>query len=156
MVGDLYSFDPDREKLEIHERLWPLMDAFSVSIDSSPGGRYLYFGIASHARGYPYGCPILQYDKKTKRTKILAFLFPYYYEKYGYIPGGTYSFKLNDEGTKLFSVWNGSFGDIKPLQDKLHDYKAEDSRTWSIPHPHDAFGHAAVFVVNIPEEERRE
>ncbi len=156
MAGDLYSFDPDREKLELHGRLWPLNDAFSVSIDSSPGGRYLYFGIASHARGYPYGSPVLQYDKKTKKTKILAFLFPYYYEKYGYIPGGTYSFKLDDEGKKLFSVWNGSFTDVKPLQEKFRDYHAEDISKWSIPHPHDAFGHAGVFVVNIPEEERQE
>jgi hypothetical protein len=156
LSGDLYSFDPEHEKLELHGRPWPLNDAFSVSIDASPGGRYLYFGIGSHGRGYPYGSPILQYDKQSGRTKILAFLFPHYYEKYGYIAGGTYSFKLDDRGERLFAIWNGSFTDVGPLNKQFRTYGASDAVNWSIPHPHDAFGHCAVFEVRIPESERRE
>lgn len=156
LTGDLYSFDPDREKLELHGRPWPLNDAFSVSIDMSPGGRYLYFGIGSHGRGYPYGSPILQYDKQSGRTKILAFLFPYYYKKYGYIAGGTYSFKLDDKGEKLFAIWNGSFTDFNQLNEQYKAYGADDPVNWSLPHPHDAFGYCSIFEVSIPESERQE
>ncbi|MGA2976802.1 MAG: hypothetical protein ABSF77_15965 [Spirochaetia bacterium] len=155
LKGDIYSFQPDTLKLEVHGRPWPLEDCFSVTIDSSPGGRYLYFGIAAHGRGYPYGTPILQYDKATKKCKILAFLFPYYYEKYGYIAGGTYSFKLNDSGDKLFSIWNGDFTDADVLFEKYEAYDPVASN-WSLPHPHDAFGHCAVTVINIPASEREE
>lgn len=156
LVGELYSFDPEREKLELHGRPWPLNDAFSTTIDMSPGGRYLYLGVACHGRGYPYGSPILQYDKKEGTSKIIAFLFPYYYDTYGYIPGGTYSFKLDDEGGRLFSIWNGAFADVEPLKTLFDAYDADNPGSWSIPQPHDAFGHCAVFEISIPEEEREE
>lgn len=92
-LGDLFSFDPAREALEIGARLWPLNDAYCVTIDRSPGGRYLYFGVGSHGRGYPYGSPVLQHDLHTGTTKILAFLHPYYYDTYGYVAGGSYAFR---------------------------------------------------------------
>jgi hypothetical protein len=155
LKGELYSFDPDNSRIEMHGRPWPLADCFSVTIDSSPRGRYLYLGIASHGRGYPYGTPILQYDKVLKRCKILAFLFPYLFEKYGYVAGGTYSFKLNDAGDKLFAIWNGDFTDAEALLVKSQTYDPVGSN-WSLPHPHDAFGHCAVTVLNIPAGEREE
>jgi hypothetical protein len=155
-LGSIFSFDPEREKLEIGERLWPLNDAYSVTMDRSPGGRYLYFGVASHGRGYPYGSPVLQYDIKKRTTKILAFLHPYYYEKYGYIAGGSYSFKLDDTGERLFMIWNGDFNEIEALEKERQSYDADDSANWASPSPHDAFGHCATFVVHIPPQEREE
>jgi hypothetical protein len=155
-LGDLFSFDPEREKLEVKERLWPLNDAYSVTMDRSPGGRYLYFGVASHGRGYPYGSPILQHDLKSHTTKILAFLHPFYYEKYGYIAGGSYSFKLDASGERLFMIWNGDFNELEALEEKRRDYDADNVTNWSSPSPHDAFGHCAAFLLDIPAGEREE
>ena len=155
-TGDLFSFHPDKPEFNLFDKLWPMADSYSVSMESSPGGRYLYFGIASHSRGYAYGSPVLQYDKKTAKTKILCFLFPYFYQKYGYVSGGTYSFKLNDTGDKLFMLWNGKFAEISDLNEKMKKYNVEDSVNWNIPQEHDAFGDCSVFVMNIPEEEREE
>jgi hypothetical protein len=155
-LGDLCSFDPSTEVLDVKERLWPLNDAYSVSMDMSPGGRYLYFGIASHGRGYPYGSPLLQHDLADQRTKILAFLHPYYYEKYGYITGGSYSFKVDGKGENLFMIWNGDFNNLETLQGRLKEYDADNTKNWSAPSPHDAFGHCSTFLVHIPAEERGE
>jgi hypothetical protein len=155
LKGVLYSFQPDTLTLEVHGTPWPLEDCFSTTIDSSPGGRYLYFSIAAHGRGYPYGTPILQYDKVLKRCKVLAFLFPYFYEKYGYVAGGTYSFKLNEAGDKLFAIWNGDFTDANALLEKYKGYDPV-AGNWSLPQSHDAFGHCAVTVINIPPSEREE
>jgi hypothetical protein len=155
-LGDLFSFDPSREALEVGARLWPLNDAYTVTMDRSPGGRYLYFGVASHGRGYPYGSPVLQHDLYTGITKALAFLHPFYYEKYGYVAGGSYAFKLDESGARLFMIWNGDFTEMEDLEAKHRAYDADNVKTWSVPSPHDAFGHCAVFVLNIPAEERCE
>ena len=155
-LGDLFSFDPAAEKLDVGPRLWPLNDAYSVAMDRSPGGRYLYFGIASHARGYPYGSPVLQHDLESGVTKVLAFLHPYYYDTYGYIAGGAYSFRLDESGSRLFMIWNGDFTELQRLEAEHRNYNADDIKNWSVPSPHDAFGHCAAFVINIPEEERPE
>ena len=155
-AGELFSFHPDKPEFNVFDKLWPMKDTYSASMDASPGGRYLYFGIASHARSYAYGSPVLQYDKKTAKTKILCFLFPYYYQKYGYVPGGTYSFKLNDTGDKLFMLWNGKFAEINDLYEKMKKYDVENPANWSVPQEHDAFGDCSIFVINIPEEEREE
>lgn len=156
-LGNLFSFDPVSETLEVSEnKLWPLNDAYSVTMDMSPGGRYLYFGIASHGRGYPYGSPVLQYDLIDKKLKVLAYLYPYYYEKYGYIAGGSYAFKLDDAGEKLYMIWNGDFNNVETLFENHKHYDSDLIDNWSKPSPHDAFGHCAIFVLTIPAQERVE
>ena len=155
-MGELFSFKPSSEQMEIGRQLWPLNDAYSVTMDQSPDGRYLYFGVACHGRGYPYGSPILQHDLTTDTTKILAFLHPYYYEKYGYITGGSYSFKLDDKGERLFMIWNGDFSELGKLEREQSTYNSDDPKNWSVPSPHDAFGHCATILLHIPAEERPE
>ena len=81
--------------------------------------------------------PVVQYDTTTGSVKVLAFMFPYYMDKYGYTPGGTFSIKLDDRGERLFILWNGAFVE--------HGEKTTDT-----------FGQCSVMVVNIPESERRE
>ncbi len=81
---------------------------------------------------------MIQYDTKTGIKKILAFLRPYYYETYGYIPTGSYSLKLDDRGENLFMLWNGAFTDYAP------DIGVK------------CFGHCAVMFMHIPESERME
>jgi len=103
-----------------------------------PWGRYLYYLPGAHGHGYTDGSPIVQYDTKTGTKKVLAFVYPYYYKKYGYTPGGTFSIKLDDKGEQLFILWNGAFVDH------------EQGRGG------DTFGQCSVMLVKIPESERGE
>jgi hypothetical protein len=45
---------------------------------------------------------------KTRTKKVIAFLHPFYQEKYGYVPLGTYSSALSPEGDILYITWNGN------------------------------------------------
>ena len=100
----------------------------------SPQGRYLYYNIMS----YQDGSPVIQYDTKTDTRKVLAFLYPYYHAKYGYIPTGSYSFALDEHGAGLFIVWNGAF--IHPAPNIGVDF----------------WGHCSIMYLKIPESERME
>ena len=75
---------------------------------------------------------------QTGTRKVLAFMFPYYYDKYGYTPGGTFSIKLDDKGERLFVLWNGAFVEIDPTKNS------------------DTFGQCSAMVINIPASERQE
>ena len=92
---------------------------------------------APHGHGYADGSPVVQYDTQTGTKKVLAFMFPYYLDKYGYTAGGTFSIKLDDKGERLFILWNGAFVE--------HGEKKADT-----------FGQCSVMVVNIPASERVE
>jgi len=70
--------------------------------------------------------------------KVLAFLHPFYYEKYGYTVSGTFSVRLDDKGEKLFILWNGAFTDIKEGQKS------------------DVFGLCSTMLIHIPANERVE
>ena len=153
--GEIFSFDPEKEEVKGHGLIWPGVDHYSCTIDRSPGGRYLYYTFAAHSRSYLYGSPVVQYDTETGQRKVLAFLFDHYYDKYGYIPGGSYAFKLDDLGERLFMMWNGDFTDVDELKAK-GGWDPTDISTYGMPSKRDAFGHCAVFLLHIPESERRE
>ena len=82
---------------------------------------------------------MVQYDTVTGTQKVLAFTFPYYFEKYGYTPGGTFSIKLDDTGERLFVLWNGAFVEHEEGEAKG-----------------DVFGQCSVMLIHIPESERVE
>ena len=108
--------------------------AGSCSLECSPGGRYLYYTLRS-ARNFS---PVIQYDTKTGTKKVLAFLYPYYYKKYGYMLTGSYALRLDDKGENIFIVWNGAF--IKPTKKIGVDF----------------WGHCSVMYLKIPATEREE
>ncbi|MFC1539204.1 hypothetical protein ACFL6H_07260 [Candidatus Latescibacterota bacterium] len=136
--GKLYTFDPVKEEIIDKGYNWPGEQRYTCSMARSPGGRYIYYLPGAHGGGYLDGAPIIQYDTETGTKKVIAFLFPYYYEKYGYTPGGTFSIKLDDNGDKLFILFNGAF--------ISHGEKLGG----------DTFGQCSVMLVNIPESERLE
>jgi hypothetical protein len=136
--GLIFTFDPVREEIQSKGYNWPGEQRYTCSLDRSPGGRYLYYLPGAHGRGYLEGSPLIQYDTRTGTKKVLAFLFPYYYKKYGYITGGTFSIKLDDKGETLFILLNGAF----------NEYDAQEGS--------DTFGQCSVLLVHIPESERRE
>ena len=87
------------------------------------------------------GSPVIQYNTETDERKVLAFLYPYYNEKYGYTTGGSSTIKLDDKGERLFIEMNGAFIDVEEqLKQEILD----------------VFGHTSIFLIHIPESERIE
>jgi hypothetical protein len=136
--GRLFTFDPVKEEIVDKGYNWPGEQRYTASMDRSPNGRYVYYLPGAHGRGYKDGSPVIQLDTQTGQKKVLAFMFPYFYDKYGYTPGGTFSIKLDDKGERLFVLWNGAFAEYDPTKDT------------------DTFGQCSVMVVNIPASERAE
>ena len=104
-------------------------EAYVASIDVDPSGRFLYYVPGAHGGGPRDGSPVVQYNVKTNQKKVLAFLHPFYQEKYGLTPKGTYSTAVSAEGDKLYVTWNVSRG----------------TRAWDC---------CALTVIHIPESER--
>ena len=136
--GQLFSFDPVKEEIVDKGLNWCGDQRYTASMARSPGGRYIYYLPGAHGHGYSDGSPLIQYDTQTDSKKVLAFFLPYYYEKYGYTPGGTFSIVLDDKGEKLFILWNGAFAE--------HSGEMVG----------DTFGHCSIMLVSIPESERPE
>ena len=132
--GQLFAFDPDKEAITDKGLNWPGDSRYTCTMERSPGGRYIYYQVMSEKNG----SPVIQYDTETGTKKVLAFMFPFYYEKYGYVPTGSYSFKLDSSGEKLFMVWNGAF----------YDYDGDMGT--------ERFGHCSVMLMHIPASERVE
>ena len=139
--GELFSFDPETEQIQDLGLNWAGEQRYTASMAQSPGGRYIYYFPGAHGKGFLDGSPLVQYDTRTGTKRVLAFMYPYYYEKYGYTPGGTFSIKLDSNGERLFVLWNGAFVDIE-----------EQVKQNSI----DVFGNNAVMLIHIPETMRRE
>ncbi|HLU49271.1 MAG TPA: hypothetical protein VK116_14345, partial [Planctomycetota bacterium] len=80
---------------------------YITTIEVDPTGRYLYYVPGAHGGGAGDGSPVVQFDVETRRRKVLAFLHPYFFEKHGYTPDGTFSMALDDDGATLYITWNG-------------------------------------------------
>jgi hypothetical protein len=130
--GQLFTFDPEREIIKDKGSCWPGDQRYTCSLERSPGGRYVYYA----PQTYRDASPVIQFDIKTGKKKVLAFLVYYYFGKYGYIPAVSYSLKLDTAGGRLFMVWNGAFTDL-----------ADDIGVGR-------FGHCSVMLLHIPESER--
>ncbi|MFH1743302.1 MAG: hypothetical protein ABIH23_30215 [bacterium] len=140
-AGELFCFDPEKEKIVDMGINWPGKERYTTSIEISPGNRYLYYAPGAHGHGNRDGSPLIQYDIETGQRKVLAFFTPYYFKKYGYTPSGAFSLKLDDKGENLFICWNGGF------------FAYEDTvgeKTKSL------FIHNSIMRVQIPESERQE
>ena len=131
-TGNFFTFDPDKDEIIDKGINWPGNNRYCCSVGKSPGGRYIYYQVMT----YTDGSPVIRLDTKTGKRKVIAFMCPFYYEKYGYIPTGPYSLKPGDKGEKLFILLNGTFREYK------YDPGVE------------RFVHCAVMLVHIPESER--
>jgi hypothetical protein len=126
----LYSFDTRTEKCE---ELGPAAvgtQNYIASLDADPTGRYLYYIPGAHGGSDADGSAVVQFDVKTKRKKVIAFLHPFYRDRYGCTLKGTYSSAVDPKGDKLYITWNVSRG----------------SKAWDC---------CALTVIHIPEAERR-
>ncbi len=133
--GRLFSFYPEKDRVQDLGDCWPGPHRYTTSLAMSPDEKYVYYMPAAHGQAYLEGAPLIQYNTHSGERKVLAFLHPFYYEKYGYIPGGTFSVVMDDKGETLFLVLNGAFAEYDPQGG-------------------DVFGDPSILVVHIPESER--
>jgi hypothetical protein len=125
----VFAFNTKSEKVE---RLGPAAVAsqqYVAAVSADPMGRYLYYVPGAHGGSERDGSAVVQFDTQTRQRKVIAFLHPFYQEKYGLIPKGTYGLAVDPAGDKLYITWNVSRG----------------SRAWDC---------CGLTTVHIPEGER--
>jgi hypothetical protein len=127
--ADIWSFNTRTEATRQIGTAAVGTQAYVASIDADPTGRFLYYVPGAHGGSDRDGAPVVQFDVRTGTKKVLAFLEPFYTEKYGLALKGTYSTAVDPAGDKLYITWNVSRG----------------SRAWDC---------CGVAVVNLPESER--
>jgi hypothetical protein len=145
-AGIVYTVDGDNlwafnVKTEKAEPLGPLCagDAtYIASIDADPKtGRYLYFVAGAHGGSHRDGSPLVQFDVKTRRRKVIAFLHPVLYDRLGYTALGTYATAVSPDGERVYITWNGNRG--------------ADPQSQKTP-----FNTCALTVIHVPASERPE
>jgi hypothetical protein len=133
--GTLFKFYPAEDRIEYVGLNWGEQGKYTTNLCLSPKERYLYYLPGAHAHAYTYGTPVVQFDTKTRRKKVIVFLEDFYLETYGYSPYGCYGLELDEKGESLFFYTNGLF-----------TTKRQGS----------GYGRPAIFHVHIPESERQE
>lgn len=127
--ADIWEFNTKTEEARKIGTVAVGSTAYVASIDIDPTGRYLYYVPGAHGSGPKDGTPVVQFDIKTGQRKVIAFLSPYYENKYGFSLKGTYSTALSEDGSKLYVTFNTSRG----------------TRAWDC---------CGLAVIHIPESER--
>ncbi len=84
--------------------------SYIASVDVDPSGRYVYYTPGAHGGGELDGSPIVQFDVRSGKKKVIAFLHPFTAEKYGVTLKGSFSSALDPEGETLYVTWNASRG----------------------------------------------
>lgn len=133
--GAMFKFYPEQDRTEYVCINWGKEGKYTSQMNFSPKKRYLYYMPGADNGACTYGTPVVQYDIKTGKKKVIAFLNDFYLNKYGYCPGGTYGIELDEKGESLFCYTNGRFT-TKQLGT--------------------AYGRPAIFHVHIPASERAE
>jgi len=105
--ADLWAFDVKTQTLTSLGSAAVAKQEYITSIDVDPTGRYLYYVAGAHGGAAAEGTPVVQFDTQTQKRKVIAFLHPFYFDKYGYTLDGTFSSALDPKGEKLYITWNG-------------------------------------------------
>jgi len=106
----LYSINTRTERVA---RLGPVAvgsQQYITSLDADATGHYLYYVPGAHGGSELDGSPVVQYDTRNGRKKVIAFLHPFYQEAYGCTLRGTFSSALSPAGDTLYVTWNNSRG----------------------------------------------
>ena len=128
-VATIYAFDTKTEKIESLGPAGAASQQYIASLQADPTGRYLYYVPGAHGGSERDGSAVIQFDVRTRKKKIIGFLHPFYEQKYGLIPKGTYGLAVDPAGDKLYITWNVSRG----------------TRAWDC---------TGLTVIHIPESER--
>lgn len=106
---------------------------YIASIEADPKGRYLYYVPGAHGGAAGDGTPVVQFDVRTGKKKVIGFLHALFWEKYGYALDGSFGSALDEKGERLFISWDG--------------WRKGQPRGWES---------CSMTVVHIPETERVE
>ena len=136
--GTMFKFYPEEDRTEYVGENWGKEGYYTANIAMSPGGRYIYY-IPGIGYQYGQGVPIVQYDTAANKKKVIAFIYDYYVEKYGYSPVRPYGIELDEKGESLFFFVNGGF------------HTPEVENWWAVQ-----MRRAGIYHVFIPESERAE
>ena len=134
--GTLWRFNTKTEKIEKLGAAGVGRETYVTTLDVDPSGRYLYYIPGAHGGSERDGTPVVKFDVRTRKKRVLAFLHPFYEEKLGYVPLGTFGSAIDPTGDKLYITWNGNRGG----RDRRGRYR---------------FDTCALTVIHIPESERR-
>jgi len=127
----LYAFNVKTEEVT---KLGPAQvgtQSYVTSIDADPTGRYLYYVPGAHGGSDKDGSAVVQFDVKTKKRKVIAFLHPFYKDKVGAMLAGTFSTAVDPKGDKVYVTWN---------------VNRSGGRNWDC---------CALTVIHVPESERK-
>ncbi len=109
---------------------------YIATLDIDPSNwRYLYYIAGAHGSSYRDGSPLVQYDLKTKRRKVIGFFHPALFDATGYTCMGSYGLAVSPDGSTVYITWNGNQGG--PQRNRLR------------------FNTCALTVVRIPSSERQ-
>ena len=103
----IYRFETRTEKVTKLARAAVGKRSYITTLDADPRGRYLYYVPGAHGGSHEDGVAVVQFDVKTRRKKVLAFLYPFLRDKVGYTPIGTFSTAVSAGGDKLYVTWHG-------------------------------------------------
>jgi hypothetical protein len=109
-ASTLFRFNTKTEQVETLGPIAAGQQAYIASIEMDPTGRYLYYTAGAHGGGERDGTPIVQYDTKNGQKKIIAFLHPFYREKYGVTLTGSFGLGIDEKGETLYVTWNMARG----------------------------------------------
>jgi len=84
------------------------LQGYITSLDVDPQGRYVYYTPGAHGGSQLDGTPIVQFDVQKRDRKVIAFLHPFYKDRYGCTLQGTFSAALDPAGDKYYVTWNVS------------------------------------------------
>jgi hypothetical protein len=127
--AELWAFNTKTEEVASLGSAPAASQSYIASIDVDPIGRYLYYVAGAHGGSDRDGTPVVQFDVQKKTKKVIAFLHPFYEEKYGCAMKGTYATAIDPAGDKLYITFNVSRG----------------TKAWDC---------CGLAVVHIPESER--
>lgn len=130
--ADLWAFNVRTGELKQLGNAAVGKQEYIASIEADPSGRYLYYVPGAHGGAVGDGTPVVQFDLKTGKRKVLAFLHDLIWDKYSYALDGSFGSALDERGERLFISWDG----------------------YRRGHPRGTES-AAITVLHIPAEERR-
>jgi hypothetical protein len=107
--GNVYRFHPDRDSVEERGVDWGPNGWYVTSLATTADGRYLYYSLAAD-RSSPtsQGQPVLQYDTRTSRVTVIAFLAGDGSATPEYQTTKVYGVALRHDGGSLILVANGN------------------------------------------------
>ncbi|MGY8642975.1 MAG: hypothetical protein ACKVJU_18000, partial [Verrucomicrobiales bacterium] len=139
--NDMWAFDTKNETAKSLGETAVAVKDYITSIDICPKTeRFLYYVPGSHGGAEVDGSPLVQYDLKTGKRKVICFLAAYCRKRFGFIPQGSYCSAVSGDGSQVIISWMGNRG---ATDEEIAAKKKIKFNT------------CALTIVNVPESERR-